>query len=138
MSLPVLVALVAGGIGFIVLVIHLAGGTRNARLEGVEAALARFAEDFPEENASRVVLADRGAGAFLALDGGRTGIVQSFGDRFLTRIHRPGEDRVERVGDAGMTIATGEFAWTGGKYVFADAADRDFVASRLTASAGGQ
>lgn len=134
MSLPVLAALVVGGIGFIVLVIHLSGGTRNARLSGIDAAIARFAEDFPEEGAGRVILASDGSAAFLALANGRTGIVQAFGNRFLTRIHRPGEDHVDRASDTGLTIATGEFAWTGGRYAFANAAERDFVAARLTAS----
>jgi hypothetical protein len=137
MSLPVLAALVVGGIGFIVLVIHLSGGTKNAHLASAEAAVARFAEDFPEEETGRVVLASDGSAAFLALSNGRTGIVQAFGNRFLTRIHKPGDDRVDLANDISLTISTGEFAWTGGRYAFADAADRDFVASRLTASAGG-
>jgi len=136
MSLPVLAALVVGGIGFIVLVIHLSGGTRNARLSSVDAAVARFAQDFPEEKAGRVVLASDGSAAFLALANGRTGIVQAFGNRFLTRIHKPGDDRVDLANDAGLTISTGEFAWTGGNYAFADAAERDFIASRLSASGG--
>ncbi|MBK8456751.1 MAG: hypothetical protein IPL47_06295 [Phyllobacteriaceae bacterium] len=131
MSLPVLVALVVGGISAIVVLLHLTGGTRDARLADAEAARARFAADFLEETAERIVLAGDGNAAFLVLSGGRTGIVQAFGDRYLTRIHAPGEDDIAPKGEADLALSTHEFAWRGGTYRFASAAERDAVAARL-------
>lgn len=131
MSLPVLVALVVGGIGFIVVALHFSGGTRDARLADPAAAIARFAEDFAEETVNGVILAREGRAAFLALSGGRTGIVQAVGDRFLTRIHGPGEDDVAPEGAAGLKLATHEFAWSGGVYAFATPDDRDAAAALL-------
>lgn len=131
MSLPFLVALVVGGISLIVLLIHLTGGTRDATLSDARAAMARFAADFPEETVEDTTLTADGRSAFLALSDGRTGIVQAFGDRFLTRIHAQGEDRVEKTGPAGLRVTTREFAWTGGECVFSNGAERDAVAARL-------
>ena len=132
MSLPVLAVLVVLGIAGIVLGIHATGGTVNARFADASAALARFAEDFPEETVGGVILTAHGSAAFVALAGGRTGIVQAIGDRFLTRIHTPGEDFVTPLGPTGLAIRTGDFTWRGARHAFASAAARDRVAGRLT------
>lgn len=131
MSLPVLAVLVLGGISAIIVSIHLSGGTRDARLRDQADALARFAEDFPDDAVDFAWLtADRHA-AFLALAGQRTGIVQSFGDRFIARIHDAGEDRIAKSGRSGLTLATHDFTWRGGTFEFADEAARDSVMARL-------
>lgn len=132
MSLPILVALVVGGISLIVLAIHLTGGTRNAALQTAAEAVARFTADFPEEIVSRAVIAGDGLSAFLELTGGRTGIVQSVGDRFLTRIEAPGDVVVEKTAGSGLRLRTHEFSWAGGIYDFDSAVTRDEIARRLS------
>lgn len=134
MSLPLLVAMVAVGIGAIVAAIHFTGGTRRARLDGAEQAAERFREDFPEEQVGEVRLTASGDAAFLELGGGRLGLVQSFGDRFLTRVIAPADVvACHRIGDATVSLRLGDFTLSGGIYAFADPRDAEAVAARLGA-----
>lgn len=134
MSLPLLVAMVVVGISAIVLAVHLTGGTRRARLANAEEAVSRFADDFPEHAPGAVRLTTAGSAAFLDLTGGRTGLVQSFGDRFLTRIVSPADViACRRIGDATVSLRLADFTLSGGIYEFADAADAAAVAARLGA-----
>ncbi|WP_187971110.1 hypothetical protein [Aquibium microcysteis] len=132
MSLPVLVILVVVGIAAIVLAVHLTGGTRTAVLADEAAARARFAVDHPREQPAGVRLTLSRDAAFLDLDGSRTGIVQSFGGHFLTRVVSAADvARLERVASASLVIVTSDFTWRGGRFDFASAADADAVAARL-------
>jgi hypothetical protein len=137
MSLPVLVAMVVVGIAAIVLAVHLTGGTRDATLDDADAARDRFALDFPRERVVRVILTPSGHAAFLDLEGGRAGIVQSLGGHFLTRIVTPAD--ILRIGTpepGRLEIATTDFSWRGGGFSFASADDARAVAARLAPGAG--
>jgi hypothetical protein len=136
MSLPVLVVLVVVGIAAIVLAVHLTGGTRNAILVDEAAARTRFALDHPREQPLRACLTAMGDAAFLELDGGRTGIVQSFGGHFLTRIVSASDvARLERVSSKALVVVARDFTWRGGRFDFASAADAERIAERLAPAA---
>ena len=136
MSLPVLVVLVVVGIAAIVLAVHLTGGTRTASLADAAAARARFVMDHPREQPGRASLTAAGEAAFLELDGGRTGIVRSFGGHFLTRIVTASDvARLERASATSLVILARDFTWRGGRFDFASAADADRIAERLAPAA---
>lgn len=131
MSLPVLVVLVAFGIALSVAAVHFTGGTTTATLAGADQALARFAEDFPDERPGAVRLTADNHTAFLDLGARRCGIVQSIGDCFLTRIVTP-QDLLAlvREGNA-VSLRLKDFAWKGGRFAFAKEADARAVAAAL-------
>ena len=132
MSLPVLVVLVVVGIAAIVLAVHLTGGTRNATLADDAAALARFALDYPREHPIAVCLSKAGDTAFLELDDERTGIVQSFGGRFLTRIVTTADvKRIDRPSPTALDLVSRDFTWRGGRFEFASAEDAGLIAERF-------
>ncbi len=139
MSLPVLVVLVVVGIAAIVLAVHLTGGTRNAALAGDSVARERFALDHPRERPIAIRMTMTGHAAFLELDGDRTGIVQSFGSRFLTRILTAADvKRIDRASPTELDIASRDFTWRGGRYEFASAEDAGRIAERLAPAVAAQ
>ena len=132
MSLPVLVVLVVVGIAAIVLAVHLTGGTRNATLADEAAARQRFALDYPRENPAAIRLTKAREAAFLELDRSRTGIVESFGGHFLTRIVTPADvERADRPSPDELTVVFRDFTWRGGRFAFASAEDAGRIAERL-------
>jgi len=133
MSLPVLVGLVVVGIALSVLAVHFTGGSRIATLAGAAQALSRFADDFPDEKVAAVRLTADSRTAFLDLGEGRSGIVHSVGDCFLTRIVTPHDIMVLDVDEAAGTISLrlADFTWKGGCFAFADKADAGVVAAAL-------
>ncbi|RWK05883.1 hypothetical protein [Mesorhizobium sp.] len=131
MSLPVLVVLVVFGIALSVAAVHFTGGTTTATLSGADQALARFAEDYPDEKPGAVRLTAGGHAAFIELGPARCGIVQSIGDCFLTRIVTP-HDVLALARDGNVvTFRPNDFTWQGGKFAFADNADAQAVAAIL-------
>ena len=80
MSLPVLVVLVVFGIALSVAAVHFTGGTTTATLAGADQALARFAEDFPDEKPGAVRLTADSHAAFRS--------------RFAALRHRPEHRRL--------------------------------------------
>ena len=132
MSLPVLVALVVVGIALSVLAVHFTGGSKIATLAGVDQALSRFADDFPDEKVATVRLTADARTAFLDLGQERCGIVHSVGDCFLTRIVTPHDIRTLDLDEAGaITLKLADFTWKGGRFAFADRADAKAVAAAL-------
>ncbi|WP_136616258.1 MULTISPECIES: hypothetical protein [Mesorhizobium] len=124
MSLPLLVAIVAFGIALSVAAVHFTGGSRTATLADPDQAQSRFAEDFPDEMATRVRLTADARTAFLDIGRGRIGIVHSIGDCFLTRIVTPQDVaglNAEDVNTVSFRLA--DFTWKGGRFRFASAAD---------------
>lgn len=119
MSLPILVAMVVIGITVAVLAVHLTGGSVKARLAGTDQARSRFAEDFPDEEVLAVRLTGDAETAFLELRDERLGIVQVFGDKFLTRIvsHRD-IGHIDAPGPAVVSIGLRDFTWGGGEFSF--------------------
>ena len=67
--------------------------------------------------------------AFFELDLQRCGIVQSIGDRFLTRIVTPRDVlALAREGNA-VSLRMNDFTWKGGRFVFAYEADAGVTAA---------
>ncbi|RWD70925.1 hypothetical protein [Mesorhizobium sp.] len=131
MSLPVLVVLVAFGIALSVAAVHFTGGTTTATLAGADQALARFAEDFPDERPGAVRLTADNHAAFLDLGPQRCGVVQSIGDCFLTRIVTPNDILgLTRDGDV-VSLRLKDFTWKGGRFAFDNEADARAVAATL-------
>lgn len=133
MSLPILAAMVAIGVTAILMAVHLTGGSVKARLAGPDQAQNRFAEDFPDEKVAAVHISGDAGTAFLELELGRTGIVQAFGDKFLTRIVSPNDiTRIETTRPATITLRLRDFTWGGGEFRFADDATAGAVLRRLS------
>ncbi|MDX8451439.1 hypothetical protein RFM98_01580 [Mesorhizobium sp. VK9D] len=131
MSLPVLVVLVVFGIALSVAAVHFTGGTTTATLATANQALARFAEDFPDETPGAVRLTADNHAAFLELGPQRCGIVHSIGDCFLTRIVAPRDVlALTREGNV-VSLKLNDFTWKGGRFVFADEAGAVAVAAAL-------
>lgn len=121
MSLPILVAIVAIGIALTVAAVHFTGGSKRATIADAGKARQIFLADFPDERVGAVTVTTDHASAFLGLDSGRTGIVQSFGDGFFTRIVGAGEVASVQVQDpATVHLRFRDFSWRGGDFRFAD------------------
>lgn len=131
MSLPVLVVLVVFGIALSVAAVHFTGGTTTATFSGADQALARFAEDFPDEKPAAVRLTTDHRAAFLDLGPSRQGIVQSIGDCFLTRIVTPRDVLTLTMDGNAVSVRLNDFTWKGGRFAFADEADARAVAMAL-------
>ncbi|MBO6640526.1 MAG: hypothetical protein JJ920_20930 [Roseitalea sp.] len=91
MSLPVLVAIVGFGIGLIVLLVHLSGGSQRVKL-GTDAQVAeRFRIDFPDSEVARCFESADGFDALLILTDGSLGLVHTVGSKSLTRHYKRDE-----------------------------------------------
>ena len=141
MSLALLVAMVVAGVSGVVLLVHLTGGGKPARLADEAAALARFALDFPDFDVRSVHLTREGDAAFLALGdgpmGARVGIVQAVGGKFLTRVIA-GRDLAgaPRAANATLMLRLGDFTWPGGMFTFAGPDEARAVEGLLLALRG--
>lgn len=130
MSLGLLAVMVVFGVSGVVLLVHLTGGSRRARLEDEAAARARFAIDYPDLAIVAAYRTQDGDAAFLALEGGRAGIVAAVGDRFLTRIAGAHDlAGTPRVTGATLTLRLGDFTWPGGAFTFAGEGEARAVAA---------
>ncbi len=137
MGLGLLVAMVAVGVSGVVLIVHLTGGSRRARLDGDAMVRARFAQDFPDLAASAVYLTKEGDAAFLQLDDGRTGIVASIGDRFLTRVVGAADlAAAPRADGTVLHFRLRDFTWKGGAFTFAGEDEARAVRQLLAARRG--
>ena len=88
MPLPLLVLLVVAGVGAVVLSVHLSGGSTVVRIGDEGMAARRFAADYPDEKAERIIVLPGGSDAVLLLSGGGAGLVHAMGHKFLTRVVR--------------------------------------------------
>lgn len=111
MSLPVLAILVIAGVALVVAAVHLSGGGARAVLASEAQALARFREDYPEASPEIILLTDDGLAAVLKL-GVESGLVASFGDKFLTRWLAQGEASCRRNGST-LIIGLQDYSWRG-------------------------
>lgn len=122
MPLPVLVAVVAGGIALVVLLVHLTGGSRMAVIEGEEQARDRFAIDYPEAETTRCILSADRRDAVLELADGHVGLVHAIGSNYLTRFVTRGE-MAAHVGDADtgvVNLLTHDLTWPRAHMTFED------------------
>ena len=132
MSLPLLVAIVVIGISLAVAAVHFTGGSKVAQIAGADEARRIFALDFPDERPYATEITSDRQSAFLSLPGGRTGIVQSFGDGYFTRIASPADVAALNLRPpATVSVRFRDFTWTGGHFSFADAAVAAAVARAL-------
>ncbi|BCH25220.1 hypothetical protein MesoLjLc_49950 [Mesorhizobium sp. L-8-10] len=135
MTLPVLIAIVVVGIALVVVAVHLTGGSRVATIGGDDHARQLFQQDFPDELPGHVAITTDRMSAFLALSGGRTGIVQSFGDGYFTRMTAPKDvAAVTLRPPATVSIRFRDFTWTGGHFTFAQESEARAVAAALDAA----
>ena len=134
MSLGLLAILVVIGVSGVVLVVHLTGGSRRARLEDEATARARFGVDYPDLAVMAVHPTHEGDAAFLALEDGRVGIVAAIGDRFLTRVVGAADLAAPpRVAGVVLTLRLRDFTWPGGAFTFAGEGEARAVAALFTA-----
>lgn len=132
MSLPILVAIVVAGISLVVAAVHWTGGSSVATIADADHARRLFGADFPDETPEGVAITNDRQSAFLALPEGRTGIVQSFGDGYVTRIAAARDvAAITLRPPATVSIRFRDFTWTGGHFAFAEAGAATEVAARL-------
>jgi hypothetical protein len=123
--------LVVGGVSLIVYLVHAAGGSRTAMLANTSAAIARFAEDYPDEVPSSVHLTKDNSAAFLALPEKTVGLIHPVGDCFLTRIITADDVKNISASAENLTLKIADFSFTGGAYKFASEAERQAVQTLL-------
>lgn len=133
MSLAFLVILVVLGIGLVIGLVHLTGGSRQAVIGDEVAAVTRFQEDHEDAQIVRCFLAADRFDALLILADGDVGFVHAFGSKALTRRFSRAElaDMIEMEGGTSIALKTGELALP--RYVihFADQATRAEVMAAL-------
>lgn len=131
-SLPLLVAIVVIGISLTVAAVHFTGGSKVAEIADTEEARTIFARDYPDERPHAITITSDRQSAFLSLPGGRTGIVQSFGDGYFTRIATPADvASIVLREPATVSLRFRDFTWTGGHFAFSDPAAAAAVAQAL-------
>lgn len=122
MPLPVLIAVVSVGIGLVVLVVHLTGGSRIAEIANENAALERFRIDFPEVEVTRCIISRDRRDAVLCLTDGHVGLVHAVGSKFLTRFVNRGEmaASASAAEEGVVDLNTGDITWPRAHMHFAD------------------
>lgn len=134
MSLGLLVVMVVVGVSGVVLIVHLTGGSKRARLADEAAARARFGVDYPDCGVTAIHLTKEGDAAFLALDDGRIGIVAAIGDRFLTRLVAMHDlAGAPCVSGAMLSLPLRDFTWPGGTFTFAGEDEAQAVEALIAA-----
>jgi len=103
MPLPILGALVVLGIGGLVLLVHLLGGSKKLRYEDETAAAAALMADYPYVRIRQTVLADDQRAALFNLADG-VGFAAPFGKGRLTRVLGPDDVSGVEDGPDGLTI----------------------------------
>ena len=132
MSLLLLGPLVVAGIALVVAAVHFTGGSKVATIRDPAHALSLFLTDFPNEKPGAPELTSEGHSAFMSLTGDRTGIVQSFGDGFFTRVIAASDIAQIRLSRPGVvTIRFRDFTWTGGNFHFDQPATAQAIAASL-------
>jgi hypothetical protein len=101
MPLEILAIMVVAGLSLVICAVHFSGMSRPARIASEESARARFLIDYPDEEIGEIAISDDGKAAFIALAGGRTGLVHAIGARYITRILQPQSLREVRCDESG-------------------------------------
>jgi len=122
LPLPMLVAIVAGGIALVVLLVHLTGGSQLAAIEGEGQARDRFAIDYPEAEVARCFLSADRRDAVLELADSHVGLVHAIGSNYLTRFVSRGEMTAEvNVSETGaVNLLTRDMTWPRAHMTFQD------------------
>jgi hypothetical protein len=108
MPLPILLALVVGGIGGVVLLVHLLGWSAPRRFEDDADAIKAFALDFPDAEVKTIYLSDDRLRAICISQAG-VGFVASMGTGLMTRMVASKD--VKEISDTknGMTLKLADF-----------------------------
>jgi hypothetical protein len=85
LPLEYLVVLVVVGISGVVLLTKALGWARPAKLSSADEAINHFCQDHPELTASHAFVSDDNSSALIRTSDNTTGLVFSFGDKFVTR-----------------------------------------------------
>ena len=126
MPLPVLLALVLGGISAIALILHLLGLSARARIAGAAEAMGIWNADQPNRPARRAHLAPDGTAALIETDRG-PGLVFAMGADLATR---PLDGATLRPHRGGLTITLPDFTAPRLRIALPDP-DRDAWARRI-------
>ncbi len=134
MSLAILVPLVVLGVTLIVATVHFSGLSRMAKVpNSVEELAALFAFDYPQERVSGASVDRAKRAAFLMLESGRTGVIQAFGDRYVTRLLTPDDLASVAASEASLMLTSRDFTWSGGSFTMENATTAENLAARLSA-----
>ena len=109
MPLEILALLVTVGIGGIVLLVHLTGGSRAARLEDDAAVIDAWRADWQGDRPIETLRNEAGTAAMVALPGGEAGLVWSFGADTVSRRLYPGAIRALEPGADSLTVRFAAF-----------------------------
>lgn len=139
MPLPMLVAIVAGGIALVVLMVHLTGGSGVAAIESEKQARDRFATDYPEAETVRCILSADRRDAVLELADGHVGLVHAIGSNYLTRFVSRGEMTADvSASEAGVVnLVTRDLTWPRAHMTFEDNETAREVAGLFAAELAG-
>lgn len=126
MPLEIFAILVPLGIAMIVLAVKYSGLSKIARLENTAAAVQVFENDFGgEAHKGAVMLSDDHGAAFIQMgDSAKLGLVEVFGDRFISRVLMK-DDLKSAVtnGEGRVEIRFNDFTHPIGHYNFSNAGD---------------
>lgn len=133
MSLAILVPLVVLGVALIVAAVHFSGLSRPSRVpDSVDELAALFALDYPLERVSGASVDKARQIAFLMLESGRTGVIQAFGDRYVTRLLTPADLASVATSGPALMLKTLDFTWGGGSFAMQNTAAAAALAARLS------
>ena len=132
MPLEILAVMVVAGLSLVICAVHFSGMSRPARIAGSEAARARFLVDYPGEQTGEIAISEDGGAAFIALAGGRTGLVHAIGARYVTRILEPAAVKAVKCdGNGGLALRLKDFTLPAQRARFKSAADAAKVSNWL-------
>jgi len=118
MPLEILGPLVVVGIALVVVIVHYSGISRTSGLDHEKQVLRVFNADYPGHNVVECVISTDRSSAFLLSGGKEIGLVESMGDKFITRLLEVGDiKRVERIGERGVNIRFADFTLSEVKFI---------------------
>lgn len=133
MSLAILVPLVIVGVALIVATVHFSGLSRPAIVPQKPEELAPiFGLDYPLERVVAVAVDKPRQIAFLTLESGRTGVIQAFGDRYVTRVMVPADMASVATSGPTLMLKAHDFTWSGGSFRMQNDAVAAELAGRLS------
>jgi hypothetical protein len=134
MPLFVLAPLVVVGVGLVVLLVHLGGGSKRAAFASEADALAAAATEFPGMAPGRPLLtADRGAAFFHA--GDKVAALLPLGSKHVARIISAREASVAAEGENSVRIGSADMATPAMSFAFADRRAADTLLAWLMETA---
>lgn len=134
MPLEMFAIIVPLGIALIVLVVKYSGLSKVARLGSTADALAVFENDFGgEKHKGKVLLAADNRAAFIQMETpDKLGLVEAFGDRFISRLLSGADVKsITSDGESSLRIKFIDFTHPSGCYFFDNSGDLKRVGNWL-------